>query len=112
MVFAYLSPPGGLCVLSPKWLPWVLVDPRYTQLGDQTLMHEIGHACRLAHTEHGVMNVYGERSDALSYMESWEIYRSYWCTGPRPKAWYQHRPDKYTPQHYLWAPFDKPSPAY
>jgi hypothetical protein len=81
-------------------LPWVLVDPR--DFSDTTtLMHEIGHACRLAHQQNNLPAMEAKESARYNNLMSYEnthdrlwgwqvdtIYDSYWCTGPPPKNWW------------------------
>jgi hypothetical protein len=85
---------NGYAARFPDWLPWVLVDPR--DMSDHTvLLHEMGHACRLAHQQANtpaasVRNVmaYGY---GLNQLWGWQvdtIYDSYWCQGRRPKDWW------------------------
>jgi hypothetical protein len=102
VAFASMSGgPDGFVALYPDWLPWVLVDPR--NFGDQmTLIHEIGHACRLAHQQENVP-AQKTQADSMHYRNimsyyawrnqlwGWQveaIYNSYWCEGRRPKNWW------------------------
>jgi hypothetical protein len=93
---------NGYTVLFGSWLPWVLVDPRVYD--DKTvLLHEIGHACRLAHQQNDLPAMDSEAESAkyrnlMSYLHQhdrlwgWQvdtIYDSYWCTGPRPNNWWE-----------------------
>lgn len=52
VVFLELRGARGRVILEPDWLPWVVVDP-VPDVGaqDNTLLHEIGHACRLGHQQ-------------------------------------------------------------
>src|SRR5207245_1589370 len=90
VVFAPLEGDSGFTVRSATWLPWALVDPTFTRKGESptcnkaTALHEIGHGCRLAHVAIGVMSTGTCDEDTLFGAQLWEIYRSYWCTGPRP----------------------------
>ena len=68
------------------WLPWVLVDPR--EADNNTLIHEIGHACRLAHRNGTIMGQGEASAPFICDMQVHEIYKSYWCAGPRPRNWY------------------------
>ena len=121
VVFAPLEPPGvGYTALAHEWLPWVLVDPS-PQAGDSTLLHEIGHACRLAHQQFNApadpqrdyskpspyrnVMTYGEICDQLWGWQVDTIYDSYWCTGPRPTKWWE-RKVQVMDAPFLW---DEPS---
>jgi hypothetical protein len=85
---------NGYTARFPDWLPWVLVDPRDPS-DDTALLHEMGHACRLAHQQmntpaadvHNVMS-YGYGLDQLWGWQVDTIYDSYWCQGRRPKDWW------------------------
>ena len=85
--FTEAGAPGGYSSRFAQWLPWVLVDPR--KVGNRsTLLHEIGHACRLAHQKDPNI-MYGYWGDS-NHFWGWqvdEIYESYWCKGPKPKNW-------------------------
>jgi hypothetical protein len=98
---------GGVTALFPDWLPWIVVRP-----GGRSLIHEIGHACRLAHTRTMPQNVMYQgitrarykgvisdeqrariaaaegRGDNFCRFQVEEIYKSYWCTGGRPQGWW------------------------
>ena len=66
VVFMPLSGYGsGFCVLEPECLPWVLVDPsRPLAPHSNTLVHEIGHACRLGHQQ---MDSGGDYTNSKEY---------------------------------------------
>ncbi len=95
------GPPNGYTVLFPDWLPWVLVDPRAFD-DTPVMLHEIGHACRLAHQQNEIPAQPTQEASAvyrnlMSYLNQhdrlwgWQadtIYDSYWCTGPRPSNWW------------------------
>jgi len=77
---------GYTFLRSTTSLPWVLVDPR--EPDNYTLLHEIGHACRLAHRNGTIMGQAGAFAPLLCDSQVHEIYKSYWCAGPRPRNWY------------------------
>ncbi len=95
----------------PRWLPWILIDPRQPAFTG-VLLHEIGHACRLGHYADTLMQIgVGGPPDILENFQVHEIYRSYWCTGPRPVDWWHGlaRTDSdYQP--FLWPPKDQLTP--
>lgn len=83
---------GGYTVTLPDWLPWIIIDP-ITFFYGHVLMHEIGHACRLAHQkpESNVMCEYGDGRNFWGWQID-SIYDSYWCSGPKPDAWWEYKP--------------------
>jgi hypothetical protein len=76
----------------------VIADPRPIQDRPDTLvLHEMGHACRLAHQQSngvatGAVNImYPLDSTGLKQLWGWQvdtIYDSYWCDGRRPTNWW------------------------
>lgn len=119
VVFVPLAggPTNGFTALYQDWLPWVLVDPR--DFSDtMALMHEIGHACRLAHQQvDGVARADTQQKlrNMMSFMQKrnqfwdWQvdaIYRSYWCEGSRPQNWWYPRSVRQmaVDYPYLWEP--------
>jgi len=109
---------SGYTSVFGDWLPWVLVDPKHYSY-DTYLLHEIGHACRLAHQQFGVSvdphapyEVYKRFRNVMSYFETtdrfwgWQvdaIYDSYWCTGSRPKNWWEALRAVHVEDYpYLW----------
>lgn len=106
--------PNGYTVLRPEWLPWVIADPRPVQdLPDTMLIHEIGHACRLAHQQSNtasaaVRNImYPLDRLGLDQLWGWQadtIYDSYWCNGRKPTNWWDRTSDaRLPPDHpFLW----------
>jgi hypothetical protein len=97
----------GRCVTAPDWLPFVVVDPRSADFS--VLAHEIGHACRCAHVKGSIMEACSVYADYRNFhnIHTWELYKSYWCTGPRPTNWWDRSNDIRSP--YSWAPFYEPS---
>lgn len=107
----------GICMLFEEWLPFVIVDPRATD-PDVVLAHEIGHACRCAHVKDSVMEsclTEKQASKKFHNIHAYELYKSYWCTGPRPKNWFVtqanfHINNGYTYRGpYLWEPYNNPT---
>jgi hypothetical protein len=91
---------GYTFLRSTTWLPWVLVDPR--EVDNDSLLHEIGHACRLAHRPNTIMGQGGAQAPILCDSQVHEIYKSYWCAGPRPRNWYMSRPMSHIGGPFLW----------
>jgi hypothetical protein len=90
---------GYTFLRSTTWLPWVFVDPR--EPDNYTLLHEIGHACRLAH-RHGTIMAQGGAAPVLCDSFVHAIYNSYWCAGPRPRNWYMSRSMSQIGSPFLW----------
>lgn len=104
---------GGHTFTFASSLPWVIVglpEPKEPLSTTPTwsvevqsyghLIHEIGHACRLNHGP-GIMNK--DAGGAPAFFCNWqvhEIYKSYWCAGPRPKNWWVRARPLNGP--YLW----------
>jgi hypothetical protein len=94
----------GYTSLFPDWLPWVVVDPRSTS-NEGDMLHEIGHACRLAHQDYGEgvqANVMHSSTDTGNRLWGWQvdaIFDSFWCRGARPKDWWVKH---VRPGPYLW----------
>ena len=97
VVFVEIDVATGYTALFPDWLPWVVVDPSRSA-DDATLLHEIGHACRLAHQAspdirqelRSLFNVMEQGSDVSNHLWGWQvdtIFDLFWCTGPRPTGW-------------------------
>jgi len=108
--------PSGFTSLFGDWLPWVLVDPKHYSY-DTYLLHEIGHACRLHHQQFGVpaqptyeasthyRNVmsYDDPADRFWGWQVDAVYDSYWCTGSRPRNWWEAlRKIQVEDSPYLW----------
>jgi hypothetical protein len=91
---------GGWTSRYAQWLPWVILDPKHL-FSDSLLLHEIGHACRLAHQQAGMMAESSGNEDELFDWQVDTIFDSYWCAGPKPKDWWEN---KIRPQYnrYLW----------
>lgn len=108
VVFTPLVDEWGFTVTHGMWLPWVLVDPRTTSY-EPTLMHEIGHACRLGHFDGTIMREANDKYDNFLNFQVHEIYRSYWCEGDRPKEWWIQKGNPHE-QAFLWEPRGTPTP--
>jgi hypothetical protein len=106
----------GIAAIFPDWLPWILVDPK-DYSGDTYLLHEIGHACRLAHQQFATpapptQEASSHYRNVMSYIPpsdrfwGWQvdaIYDSYWCTGSRPKNWWDRTNARLPMDHpFLW----------
>lgn len=101
---------SGITILSQKWLPFVLIDSRSDYM---TLAHELGHACRCAHVKNSIMEGCSVYSGYTNFhnIHAYEIYKSYWCTGPRPQNWWDKghiNLNSWNNGPYLWPPFDRP----
>ena len=107
VVFAHLDEDtDGTTVRQPDWLPFIIVDPISDPM---TLVHELGHASRCAHVKDSIMEGCSSYSSYKNFhnIHAHEIYRSYWCTGPRPQNWSNR--DPYNRGPYIWPPYDRPS---
>jgi len=101
--------PDGYTSRDAQWLPWVLVDPR-SFASSSTLIHEMGHACRLAHQQEDLgldaPNVMFPNTTNQRQFWGWQvdtIYDSYWCTGQRPQEWWDKKNDLLPLNHpFLW----------
>jgi hypothetical protein len=113
VVFVPFSGAEGYTVLEPEWLPWVLADPGSSPKRLSTMVHEMGHACRLGHQDDKSMIMVDDGYDAQGHAQkkaiysrnimSWNdftnqfypwqvnsIYESYWCAAINgaPKDWW------------------------
>jgi hypothetical protein len=112
VVFVPLSgPANGYTSLFGQWLPWILADPRSFD-APVMLLHEIGHACRLAHQQGNVRiddiarrNLMYDLSTKNERLWGWQvdtIFDSYWCAGKRPKNWWIRKPLLPEGHPFLW----------
>jgi hypothetical protein len=100
---------AGWTFCNAAWLPWVVVDPRPSS-SPSTLMHEMGHACRLGHYDYSYMQPSGSGATGFFNFQVHEIYRSYWCTGPRPQDWWDQRNTNINSSAFNWPPHNTPTP--